>query len=80
MNKDEFSQQLKARQDEITEMESMVQDYAYSIKHNQAMIKASMIIAYRKGVIDMLDYLDKKAIASKKAKDKINDILKETRE
>lgn len=79
MNKQEFSDQLRARTGEIKEMEGMVQDYANSIRHLQSIVKASMVIAYRKGLIDLLDYLDKKAIAMKKAKDTTVEILKETR-
>lgn len=79
MTKEEFADQLKARRSEIEEMEQLVQDYAYSIKHLQALSKSSMIIAYRKGIIDLLDMLDKKAIKIKQAKDLTNKFLNDAR-
>ena len=79
MTKEEFADQLKARKEEIKEMEGLVQNYAYSIKHVQGMVKASMIISYRKGIIDLLEMLDQKAIKVKQARDLTNKILEETR-
>lgn len=61
MNKDEFAKQLNARKDEIKELEDLVQRYANKIKSSQPYLAGSMVIAYRSGIIDLLDYLDTKA-------------------
>lgn len=78
MNKKEFAEQLKARKSEIEEMEGLVSNYASAL-HVQPMIKGSMIIAYRKGIIDLLEMLDQKAIKVKQARDLTNKMLEETR-
>lgn len=79
MNKQEFKDQLRARQDEIKEMEQLVYEYGQSIKNLSGLLRGSMITAYRNGIVDLLDMLDQKAIAIKKAKDTTTKLLQETR-
>lgn len=79
MNKQEFQDQLRARTNEIQEMEDLVQDYSRTIKHLSGMLKASMIVAYRKGIVDLLGMLDHKAIKKKQERDAVNKLTQDTR-
>lgn len=63
MDKKDFAEQIRARKEEIQELEDMVQRYANKLHKNAVshLLKGNMITSYRMGVIDTLDHLDQKA-------------------
>jgi hypothetical protein len=63
MDKKDFAEQIRARKEEIAELEEMVQRYANRLHKSavSSLLKGNMITAYRIGVIDTLDHLDQKA-------------------
>lgn len=69
MNEEEFKKQLKFRGEEYAEFEKMVQLYALRIKNVQEILRGSMIMAFRAGVISVIDMLDTKAKAKRYERD-----------
>lgn len=61
MDEAEFKRQLRQRGEEYAEYEKMVGFYAKRIRNVQGMLRGSMVMAFRAGVISMLDLLDNKA-------------------
>lgn len=79
MNNDEFKDGLRVRQDEFKEMEELVTKFAFKIRGKSALLKSSMKSAYREGMSDLLMYLDHKAIKSKKDREAVTNLTKDTR-
>lgn len=77
MTEAEFKQQLKLRGEEYTEYEKMVQLYAVRIKNIQGILRGSMIMAFRAGVISMIDLLDTKAKTIRYERDMKNAVTKD---
>ena len=63
MNELDFSSNIRARKEEIEELEKLVDKYALKMQKSavSSFIKSQLIKGYRQGVIDTLDFLDQKA-------------------
>lgn len=78
MTKQEMADQLRARKDEIAELEALIANYGHS-NRAQSLLKGAQIMAFRAGVAACFEWFDQKAIALKEKRDFAEQLKKQTR-
>lgn len=69
MNKQDFSEQIRVREEELGEIEDVVEKYGAKIKGVSPLLRGNMITAFRHGIIECMNYLDQKAQIAKIKRD-----------